>query len=130
MITYILQYMAVSLCPICNTDERRGRLQMVSTGTISATWIEKMENRTRIALYRSTKILHTLFFLRIAPLAFPYILQYIGSSYILRTWIEGGVKRACLYGKPYRFYDEKFCLYGKTNSFLVLIIFVLALFKF
>ena len=45
------------------------------------------KNRTRIVLYSSTKILHTFFFLRIAPLAIQYILQYIGSSYILNRFV-------------------------------------------
>ena len=53
------------------------------TCTISSTWIEKMENRTRIVPYSSTKILDIFFFLRIVPLAIPYILLYVGSSYIL-----------------------------------------------
>ena len=65
-----------------------GRLgESLHTGTISSTWIEKMENRTRLALYSSTKILHIFFFLRIAPLAITYILQYICSSYILNRFV-------------------------------------------
>ena len=46
-----------------------------------------MENRARIALIGSTKLLHTFFFLRIALLPIPNILQYIGYSYILNRFV-------------------------------------------